>query len=77
MKLNLWHGKKLSICVKAASGGGTAADNNWQKESFSFVNQSYKLHNGKLKLCTHAAISAQSHQRGAQVNKFAHNRQQQ
>lgn len=25
--------------------------------------------NGKLKFCTHAAVSAQSHQRGAQVNK--------
>jgi len=40
------------------------------KSKRKFLNQSCEC-NGKLKLCTHAAISAQSHQRGAQVNKSA------
>jgi len=55
----------LSICVKVAGCCRLARET--AKKVFWKCEDTANHNNGKLKLCTHAAISAQSYLRGAQV----------
>jgi len=58
--------EKLSICVKVAGCCRLAKEK--AKKVFWKCEDTTNHNNGKLKFCTHAAISAQSYLRGAQVN---------